>query len=365
MPILGYGDLKDTAAHALWDLDEMKRVQLADGRNFDEMLAEIQSALNIVNADFANDPYYAGLMSVQDMPEIEAASDRGASDFIKEITDHSKLDPTKGATTGWSVPLKNWGGAIGWTMLGLRQRTSSQLAADVRTAINGIKQAYQQRALRRYFLATAETVGATAGASVPFCDGGTADANYIPPAYDGETFDATHDHFLRLDGISMTNVNALIDHLREHGHMGPYVLTVADADKASWTALDGFYKPKWDAVDFMQNADPRAMFADNETFIGAIEAADGVAFVRATSRVPTGYYGAHKAYGKLDPRNPLRMRIDPKFGFGFQIVPGSWVNAPHLLAVVMAQYDFGIGERTNGVCCENDAAGDYASPTIS
>lgn len=365
MATLGYADLKDTKAHSLWDMDEMKRVALADGRTFDEMLGELQAALNIVNSDFADDAYYAGMLSVQDDAEVETDTDSGGEDFIKKITDHSKLDASKGMTTGWTLPLDDFGGALGWSLLGLQRRTSRQLQADLKVAINGIKKNFEKTTLARFFKMEAEAVGATSGASVPFCDGGTADSNFVPPPYDGEEFLSTHDHFLRLDGISNANGAAAIAHLREHGHMGPYILTVADADKSSWTALTKFHPPKWDNVDWMQNTGPRAGFSQDDTFIGIFETDDGIAYVRSTARVPTGYYGAHKAYGKLDERNAMRMRLDPNFGYGFQIVPGNWVNAPHLLAVVIAQYGIGVGDRTNGVCVENDSAGDYATPSIS
>jgi hypothetical protein len=367
MAILGYADAKLNTPPTLWDQGEISKVQLASGQTLETMIAEVQTALDMVNSDFINDPYYAGLLAIQDNPAIKAATDSGDdADFIKTITDHSKLDPGHGITTGWTLPIYDKGGALGWTMKGLRDRSLQDIQADVRQAINGIKKDLAKSAHVQQFKSTAVLVGSTAGASVPFCDGGTADASYVPLQYDGQTFANTHSHFLRQAALNDANVALAIKHLREHGHMGPYTITASLTDSASWNGLTGFYKPKWEAVDFMATAGPRAQFSQNDEYGGIFECADGIAFVRFTARVPTNYYAVHKAYGQLDPRNPLRMRINPLQGYGFAILPGNWVGAPHLMAVVNAEYGYGVGEdRTNTVAVFIAGAGNYVDPVIS
>lgn len=366
MTILGYADLSEAQGHALWDENTLNRERLASGETFEAMVSEINAALGIVNDDFLSDPYFSGLFSVQDDPAVEAVIGSGSEPFIKKITDHSKLDPKHGNSTGWTLPMWNQGGALGWTMMGLRDRSMKSIQSDIRLAISGMKDAYQKEALGRFFKSTAEAVGGTVGASVPFCDGGTADATYIPPTYDGQPFASTHDHFLRVAALNDDNVSAAIKHLREHGHMGPYTITASLDDASTWNGLTNFYKPKWDAVDFMQNASPRAQFNANDVYVGVYESDDGIAFVKLTSRLPTNYFGVHKAFGALDSRNPLRMRINPRQGYGFGLVPGNWVGAPHLLAVVHAEFGFGVAEdRTNGVAVYVAGAGNYVDPTIS
>lgn len=367
MAILGYADAKLNTPPALWDQGEITRTALASGQTIEEMISEVQAALDIVNGDFLNDPYYSGLIAIQDTPVVKAATDSGDDvDFIKIITDHSKLDPQHGTTTGWTLPINDRGGALGWTMKGLRDRSMDDIRADVRKAINGIKKDLAKSAHVRQFKSTAEAVGGTAGASVPFCDGGTADANYVPMEFDGQAFASTHNHFLRQAALNDANVALAIKHLREHGHLGPYVVTGSLTDSASWNGLTGFYRPKWDEVDFMQTAGPRAMFSQNDEYAGIFECAEGIALVRLTARLPTNYYGVHKAYSQLDPRNPLRMRVNPNQGYGFAILPGNWVGAPHLMAVVNAEYGYGVGEdRTNGVAVFIAGAGNYVDPVIS
>ncbi|MCI0363680.1 MAG: hypothetical protein L0219_07335, partial [Phycisphaerales bacterium] len=92
----------------------------------------------------------------------------------------------------------------------------------------------------------------------------------------------------------------------------------------------------------------------------------GLMRVKFTHRVPTNYYGAYRPYGLVDPRNPLRVRTMNVYGFGYRIMPGNWVSAPELFAVMAFMYGVGIGaDRTNGVCVFVSGAGDYVTPTIS
>jgi hypothetical protein len=357
--------LKDTALHALWDLAEMKKVALADGRSFDEMLQEIQDALNELNVALLEDPHYAGMMAIQD--EVEVEYEVGASNGVEEATEYGRPSPKRGATSGHSLPIKNWDRAFGWTMLALPEMRATKLTADVRSGIRDIRNHFQQRALRRFFLDTAETVGATSGASVPLADGGTADSTYVPPqSSDGEVFANTHDHFLRHAAISDANVKLAIRHLQEHGHQGPFEIVASQSDAATWQGLTGFKKPEWAGIVYHASATERAAIEGVEMYAGYYESPWGIARIWLTSRVPTNYYGVFKSYGEGDPRNPLRMRINPTFGYGWQVVPGIWVNAPELMAVLLSKYEFGIGEdRTNGVCVFIAGNGDYTAPTIS
>lgn len=365
MATLGFADLKDAALPSLWDLAEMKKVQLQDGRTFDDMLSEVQDGLNELNSALLSDPHYAGLLAVQDTPEVEYHI--GVSNGVEAATEYGRPNPQRGATTGHTLPIQVWDRALGWSMLGLKKRRSTQLVADVRSAVTDIRNHFQKRALRRFFLATAETVGATSGASVPFADGGTADSSYVPPdSPEGETFASSHSHFLRLATLNDTAVGQALEHIQEHGHQGPFDIIAARADASTWQGLTNFKKPEWGGIMYHASATERAEINGVEIYAGYYESAYGLARIWLTPRLPTNYFGVYKPYGEGDPRNPLRLRIDPVTGWGWMIAPGIYVNAPELMAVLMAEFDFGIGEdRTNGVGVYINGSGDYVSPTIS
>jgi hypothetical protein len=364
MATLGIGALADLEIHPLWDLEEMKKLELVDGTTFDQALAELQEAANVLSSSLTSLPHYSALYAVQDNVEVEYGT--GVTNGVQEATEFSAPDAKRGKTTGHNIPLKMWARALGWTILGLRDRRREQMIADTTSALNDMRDHFQQRMLQRFFKLEAETVGQTSGASVPLADGGTADSTYRPPdSQAGKKFTTSHTHFLRHAAINAANIDLVAEHLHEHGHMAPWEMVVAEGDLATFAALDNWNKPNWADLIYRATVD-RAALPSTEDYNGFYESKHGLFKVFTSPRVPSSYYGAWKDYGRLDPRNPVRMRINPRVGFGWQLVPGTYLLAPQLLAVLHSEYDFGIGEtRTNGVCVEIDASGSYATPAIS
>ncbi len=368
MATLSFADLKDTAKPALWDLGEIKQVELADGASFADMIADVNAGLSLVNGEMLSLAHYADMLAVQDTIELEYPV--GVSNGVEVATEYGVPIPKRGATTGHSLPLIPYDRALGWTMMYVRKARASKLDADVRSAVTDIRNHWQQKILERFFKMEGETVGTTANASVPLADGGTVDANYVPPdSPDGESFLSTHDHFVRTATLNQAALEASAENLQEHGHMSPYDIIASRADAGTWTNVStftGFKKPEWPGIVYHASATERMAQSAVEEYFGYIETAYGICRLWMTPRVPTNYYGLFKSYGAGDPRNPVRVRIDDNFGFGWQLVPGNWVNAPALLAVMYAEMGFGIGEdRTNGVLTRIAASGDYVTPTIS
>lgn len=365
MATLGFGDLKDIQVHPLWDLTEMKKLQLSDGSTFDNMVGEIQDMANEFNRSLLSMPKYNLLWSVQDNVEVEYPI--GVSGGVQEATEYSAPDPMVGKTTGHNIPIRNWTRALGWTMKGLRKRPRTKLDADLAGAVADLRDHFQQRLFQRYFKMEAERVGSISTASVPFADGGTNDATYIPlPSKEGTSFLATHDHYLRHAALNDANLLLAVEHLREHGHEPPFTVYGSSLDAATWAGLTGWKVPEWPDLIYHSSAQIRANINDIQEYRGYVETPSGIVKVWLSERIPTAYYAVFKDYGPLDRRNPLRMRIDPDYGFGWAVVPGLFVNAPTLLAVMEAYYDFGIGEdRTNSVFVFVETSGDYVSPTIT
>lgn len=363
MATLGFADLKDTALPSLWDAGEITKLKLQDGRTFEQLVGEVRAGLQILNGSFLDMPHYSGLFAVQD--DVEVEYEIGVSNGFQVSSEYSTPDPGRGATSGHNIPLVPYDRGVGWTLRYLRKARADSLDADVRSVVRDARSLFQKQLLTRLFKMEGETVGTTSNASVPLADGGTTDSTYVPPeSPEGETFLSTHDHFLRHDAINDTNFGTTIEHLQEHGHMSPFDIVAARADAASWVALTGFKQPEWQEIVYRTTT--TSNIAEISEYFGYIETDYGVCRLWITPRVPTNYYSAFKTYGAGDPRNPLRVRIDPDLGFGYNLAPGTWVNAPTFLAVPIAEFGVGIGEdRTNGVCVEIDAAGDYATPTIS
>ena len=366
MALIGFGDLKDQVIHPLWDLKELKKLELADGTSFEQMVREVQDVANAVSGEITRLPHYSTLFGVQDVPELEYGTFTGGG--IQEMTEYSVPDPYIGKTTGHMLPIKMFTRSIGWTFLALEKRRRNQIEADMAVVVDDIRNHFQKKVLTRFFKMEADKVGDTAGASVPFADGGVADSNWIPlRSPEGVEFDNTHDHYTRVAALNDAALLAAIKHLREHGHQPPYDVIGADLDAAAWQALTNWRPPIWPGIVYrdVSSGTDRAALNGIEEYFGYVETEAGVVKVWLTPRLPTGYFGVYKDYGAGSEGAPCRMRIGDN-GFGWQIVPGNYVNSPQNLALLRAEFDFGIGkDRTNGVFTKVFGSGDYISPVIT
>lgn len=368
MALIGFHDLKDSALPSPWDEDYLKKVELEDGTTFDEMVRLAQTALSALNAEILGMPGYSQLFSVQDDAEVEYAV--GVGNTFEEATEYGTPDPTRGKTTGHMLPIKPYDMALGWTMMSLRKARRAKLEADIRQMIVAGRALYQKALLTRFFTSTANKVGSTSS-DVPFADGGSADANYVPPeSPSGETFLYTHEHFLDTSDSGITSatfdnscLSVAVEHLQEHGYDGPYMAICSRTDIGSWAAVDGFKPPTWSGVNYQQSAVERAQFGDIRQYFGAVETDYGLINLWATPRLATQNFGV-VPLGLPESERPLRMRIAPRIGFGINLVPGNWINAPALLVVAYAEFGIGVGNRVGGVCVDLGAS-TWAAPAIS
>lgn len=367
MGVLGTHDLKDLVLPTLWDQTYLQNVRLQGNRTFNELMAEIQAGIGDFNQnDLLNQPHYSGLLAVQDTPEVEYAT--GSTGGVQQFVDYKVPDPIRGATTGHLLPRNVWMRTLGWTLMWMQRARQEQIDADLRSMFTDIRVHFQKLALIRFFKSTAVTIG-NSGKSVPFADGGTADSTYVPyTSMRGSTFASSHSHFLRQAAtLTTTLVNDAVATLWEHGHDAPYNAIIPLADIGTWSALANYRPIAWANLSYNNNTTVRANLSElSGDIFGYYESPYGLVALWATPFLSTGYYGIYKSYGGLDARNPLRMYINPAVGAGWNVAQGLYINAPQHLAVLMAEYDIGVGEdRTNGVAVLNAASGNYIDPTIT
>lgn len=366
MAVLGPSDLKDITLPSLWDQTYLQNVRLQGNQSFEEVMNDVRAALGMFNAnDLLGMEHFRDMVAVQDTPEVEYAT--GTTGGVEEFVEYKVADPRRGATTGHIIPRRVWDRTLGWTLLYLQRARPAKIDADIRSAMTDLRLHYQKRALQQFFKSTRVQVGSS-GYSVPFADGGTADSTYVPyTSPRGSTFLSTHSHYLRQAAtLSTTSVDAALAHLWEHGHDAPYTLIIPQADIATWQGLANYRAPAWADLRYMSNTTVRAGITDiMGDIFGYYESPYGLARIWATPLLPTNYYGAFKPYGEADPRNPLRIYFNPDIGLGWNVAPGLYINAPQFMGVLMAEFDFGVGEdRTNGVAVYLNASGNYVDPTI-
>ena len=159
-----------------------------------------------------------------------------------------------------------------------------------------------------------------------------------------------------------------IETLQEHGSLGPWDLVGSTADASEWANSEnvtGWKPPLFQNVAYQQSAVERAMISDIQQYVGFIECDYGIVRVWLTPRVPSDNFSVYKTFGAGDMRNPLRMRFDPKVGFGFMMVPGQYVNDPVSLLAGYAELGVGVGPNRVAAVCVDVGASTYTDPVIS
>jgi len=372
MAIIGFSDLRDNTLPALWDGDYFTRLNLRDGTSFEAMVSRASQALAGFNGEILSMPHYSGLFAVQNSPDVKYAI--GTSNSWEVATEYGVPDPRRGATEGHMLPINPYDWGLGWTEWYLRENYPDDLNADIKSMIDSVRKLWQQRLLTRLFSDVANTVASTALADLPFANSTNDISTYIPPVSpQGEEFANTHDHFIGYSNAAITQdtfnidaIEALVEHLQEHGYAAPWEMAVSRADISSWAGVTGFKPPNWMEINYHASAVERADFSDIQSYIGSVETERGMVRLWETPRVPTKYACLYKqiAGAAGGEGAPLRVRYDEQYGFGFGLVPGTYVTKPTMLVLGFGKFGVGVGNRTNGVCLDlGDST--YTAPTIT
>jgi len=361
---VGITDLKQVILlPTTWDLAYMKQWQTVDGMGFDQLVSRVGAALTLFNRSLTQG-YWAQYFYSTTESEFEYPVG-GASDELEKTSEYTRPDPLKGESSGHMIPMHDYGGAMSWTYMAMRRGKADKLLLGVRRLVEKAQNTWQRRLIERLFHSTAETVGTT-GVSVPFADGGVADARYIPPYYDGRTFLNTHNHFARTTDDSagrVASVTAGFTHLREHGIMPPYEMIIPEADVALWAAEDEFVPPVRGSI-ITAGIEVRGEISE-DMYIGLWEDATwGVARVRTEPRLPANYMGLFKPAGQGSPQSPEVIRYEPGYPLGLALV-GEVKNFPLQDSIAYLTFGNGIANRLAGYCVYYAAGGAYTDPVIT
>jgi hypothetical protein len=294
-----------------------------------------------------------------------------------DITDVDDIDPTHGTTIGHMIDLRVYGEAIGGTRRYFRDARSAKIMATIKTIVRKLRWRYEQKLLTRWFTNTEYAIG-SAGYNVPFVRGTGGSVDFAPPAYDGEAFTTSHDHYLGFNVSTPKTFadvyNGLAETLQEHGHTEPFTAVIARADIATHTTLT-----KWVEVvaPIIQVIDRGGESSGNQFYaagsrdfgqVGFFQSDYGLIEVRATARVPTGYVGLAKSYGNNVSNNPLAIRVHPESGFGASVRPETAPDDDYPLKKlnIEMEYDIGVGmDRTAAAVGYLVAGGAWSNPTIN
>lgn len=356
--VLGPLTLQNKALPVGVDGARVAQWAMRDGITYGELVNRMSLALGAANQALLDK--WGWLFNITDEIMMEYPNGSAVTPMT-ELTDIDKHPLIHGTTIGHMLPLKFYGEAVGGTWRYFRDVRSTQIQAAITTIVNRGVWRFEQKLLSRLFSNTEEAIGSS-GYSVPFVRGSGGNVDFVPPAYDGETFDATHDHFLAydkdtgpdtmddvLEGLALT--------LAEHGHMAPFTALVSRDDIALFRALAGFVDivdPIVSVIDRGGSTTGTSFFTRGSRELGRIgwyQSNVGLVELIASARIPTGYVGMTKSYGVNNPRNGLAVRVHPAQGFGFFIVTKTSENLDWPVEQVDVGLEFGVGvgmDRTNG-----------------
>lgn len=371
--VLGPLNLLSRALPTGVDGTRIAQWSMRDGLTYGELANQMALALGDANQQLIADWGWLFFLTEELAMEYENG---GSVTAMPELTDTDRAQPLHGTTIGHMIDLRAYGQAVGGSRRYMRDVRSAQVRAAISNIVRRGRWRFEQLLINRLFDNSESTIG-TAGYDVPFVRGTGGAVDFAPPAYDGEAFTTSHNHYLGTDSDSKTAADALNDMaetLQEHGHVPPYTAMVARADVATYYALTDWVEivePVVSTIDRGGTSTGPMFFATGSREFGTIgfyHSEWGLVEVKATSRIPTAYSGMVKSYGQLASANPLAVRVHPDVGFGFYVLPETVPDDDTPIKQLDVEIEFGIGvgmDRTNGAASHLDAAGTYTAPTIS
>lgn len=373
--VLGPLTLQNKALPTGVDGARVAQWAMRDGVTYEQLVGQVALALGAANQALVDK--WGWLLSLTDEVMMEYTNGSAVTPMT-ELTDIDKHPLVHGTTIGHMLPLHRYGEAIGGTYVYFRDIRSAQIRASITTIVNRGIWRFEQKLLDRFFTNTEVAIG-SAGYSVPFVRGSGGNVDFVPPAYDGETFAATHDHFLAYDNDTGPETfddmfEGLALTLAEHGHMAPFTALVSRDDIAEIGGLTDFVTIVDTAVQVIDRGGATSgsgFFARGNRDIGRIgwyQSKYGLVELIASARIPTHYVGMTKSYGNLDPRNALAVRVHPDEGFGFQVVTKTSENLDWPVEQVDVSLEFGVGvgmDRTNGGAAFLVNDDTWANPVIT
>lgn len=354
---LGPRDTSDIKMLDGWDATELQKFRLQDGTSYATIVGMMNAALGALNAELANDPFWAGLVSFTDTPETEYRI--GTSNGMVRHTEYGRVDHQRGDTTGHMLPIEAFERSMGWTWDWLRKGRLAKVEADVADAIKDARDRWRIQILTR-ILQRGDDTGAYKGLGSGYSPGfattaGSTNVDFTPPAFGGTVFTSTHEHYVGIGGGAFTAAvfTDARDELKEHGHAAPFDFLIGPSDVTAVKALSGFVGVRSGLIAYGSTADLAADTNRAPTtgvdLIGVMADDFRVWEVRGMPQ----YYGfVYKSYGPRSQRNPLVIRLPkgqtvPRVEF-FTDPNGG--NARNPIQDMMTFFEFGVGvnDRTAG-----------------
>ena len=122
---LGLNGIANVLIPSAWDAAELTRLQLRDGTSYEQIIADVDAALTLVNGEITQG-YLALMMSTTTDLAVEYRN--GVSNGFEDATEFSQPDAKRADTTGHMLPLRSVDRKLGWTVRFLEQARRAVIA---------------------------------------------------------------------------------------------------------------------------------------------------------------------------------------------------------------------------------------------
>lgn len=354
MALTGQRDTRDIVVKTGTDAAELRKYQIADGTTFESIVSLMTAGLAGVRNEITTDPVYGSLISVSENPEITYRM--GTNGAMEAFSEFAKPLDQRAQTDGHMLPLKAYDRGLGWTWRYLEKAILEDVQADITAALNSIRDRYRVNILTRVLKRTDDSGAANGLGSSGYSPGfattaASTSVDFTPPDFGGKSFASTHEHYNANAGssgaITTTELKAMREHLREHGHVEPYELLISADDRAVYEALSGFVFAIDSAVQQYASTASLATVRLADGYIGYI-----LGFkVRIMPGMPRYWHFGYKSYGINSPLNPVRIRTPKGFGGALDLrilTDGASPADPLRGLTVFTEFGVGVKDRTAG-----------------
>lgn len=353
--------------------DVMKRT--ADGRDFNALYTEFQSAAQIANEQQAN---FLSLLTYKTASPVESVlQSLGGGAGFQEASEYgvpvsSRLSPSTldlGATFKWFD--NRWGAT--WQYLA--DASSAELVAATNQILADDADNVFNRVMGTVFRDTNRTwtdVRNQATYNVfAFANGD----GWVPPTYAGNAFNGSHTHY-RISGaatVTSGDLDEIIDDFKSHGYSeenGSQVVIFVNAVEGN--VINGFRVVSGARSDFVAAQGAR-FYSQNGDLIGGqpastfagfkVKGAYDEALIIESSRIPAGYVVALSSGGSLAPSNPIMFREHSRLK-GLQLVGGNQADYPLVNSYWVRGFGTGVRHRLAGMVMQVKASGGYVAPSL-
>lgn len=336
------------------DTSILRRQALRDGTTFEAVLNMTNTAVRGFNA--RTSPLVSLLTYQSDSLDIRVPQ---GSMVFSAASEYSPPDAQHVSIQGWMMqPVQEYLG-IQMTWQWMRNHLRGDVEQALAAAIAAAEDAIEYNILNR--LADSSLISVESGYS-PGLASGNGTVTYTPPKYGGTTFDTTHSHYNRdngLDDCAATNTADLL----EHGIAMPYVHLVSSANRTAWQSEGNFIARE---IEPVRRANSAAAALGGEFAYAPLDderigfCADGS--IIPQTRIPTNYVITLRENGPNNRANPIWVMMPPE-GVPLMTRPGTDLMTDGIMLYL--ELFMGVGNPIGAAAAFNNSTGSYVDPVIT